>query len=238
VIIAYLYRTAISFFDVADHIVPSSAAHTFTKINKYISATKKTEEVRDWKLLVESIQNSVDKVRAPHVIFYDSDANTSSGVNLSGTPEKRHKLKRFSESFSDVITISALDKIFEKRGCLIWNLPETNNIVSNFHSPPSAAVLNLKQRQSHIFNGFVAIVLRLLQKRLRADLVSGLPLARCGWVELEELNTAGSKGTSHLEHEIEELQRDLGRAGFETSTVESSSRRVRLNPKLAATADS
>lgn len=228
---------AINFFDVVDHVAPSTAVYESKEINKYSSPKIANENSPDWKLVVELIHNSISEVKATNTIFYDSNTSNSHRSDFSDTSKISRKLKTYVESFSDAITISALDKIFEQRGCIIWNLPESGS-ASSLHSPPSAAVLNLEQRQSHIFNGFVAIVLRFLQKRLRADLVSGLPLARCGWVALEELNTTGSKGTSYLEHEIEGLRRDLGRAGFETSTVESSSRRVRLNPKLAATPDS
>ena len=133
----------------------------------------------------------------------------------------------------DVISIYALDRLFQREGGVLHFTPHAIRSATGA-SQHSVVLANFSNRRTHVFDGYLAWILTRLGERLSADLGSGLPQERCGWTTLNELGKGFGRGPDTVRQGIDALRRRATGAGFAQATVQGEGDEVRLNPEYAA----
>ena len=154
--------------------------------------------------------------------FYNSDSPSNHRNELDA--------EELVEPLKLAIGLHSLDQVFEKDGGVMQIL----QIKAQADSPLEnhAIFINFEKRHSQIYGGHLATVLDFLQKRLAADVRSGLPSERCGWIYDTDLAETLNEVSEVLASSIENLRRMTADAGFSTDTLQKNAVGVRLNPEL------
>lgn len=95
-------------------------------------------------------------------------------------------------------------------------------------------LVNFNDRNSHSLGGVIATVVQRLQRRLIADLSSGLPASRCGWLPVKTLAKRVGVSSQSLTRKLNEFARDLSHSGFDSNSLQVEAGQVRLNPDMVA----
>lgn len=136
--------------------------------------------------------------------------------------------------FRSMLEVHALDQTFSAGGFMLV-------VVSGAHRPHSTraglltACVDLAGRKISTFDGARAILLSTLRARLIADLTSGLPSERCGWVVLSELAASLQLGEESVRQALEQIARQVADAKFSPEALQTTFDRARLNPAATAT---
>jgi hypothetical protein len=184
----------------------------------------------DREVLTQQVHAAIDSLESfdHKALVYRPEHETLSAISAGGT------LATWVDRVIDVISVYALDRIFSQDGCVVWAPNDTGGVMQK--TTPYAALMNPRMRRSRVFDGYIALVLRVLQHRLVADLRSGLPRSRCGWVGIEQLAKDVARNGRSLEGDIDALRSDVSEAGFPSETLQQRSDGVRLNPEFAVSA--
>jgi hypothetical protein len=198
-----------------------------------------TEDRSSWQKLGEDLHIALNSAnnRSSNDLFLNKATRYREWKHLTGGAD----LNQLVESVSDALSVYALDQIFNKKGFVVYVSYDNESSYNIEHFapklPPYAVVLNPAMRTSRIFNGYIAILLMLLRNRLVADIKSGVPKSRCGWVDFYEISKKVNANEAVVERNINELRSNVLNAGFPEETVQQFSNVVRLNPDFAAATD-
>ena len=128
----------------------------------------------------------------------------------------------------------SLDQRFRKGGFVVVIQSYSTSGRRSPQKNSRTMLVNFNDRNSHSLGGVIATVVQRLQRRLIADLSSGLPASRCGWLPVRMLAKRVGVSNQSLTRKLNEFARDLSQSGFDSNSVQVEAGQVRLNPDMVA----